>query len=64
MFPTEETLFSLRVEALTERIDVIRAGVCHDPAHQLDVDFYLAVLGWDLESFTQSAFMSEEWAAS
>ena len=58
MFPTDLELMELRLEAMRDRVDVVRAAVCTNPAHQEDVGFYLAVLGWDLESFVADAFWS------
>ena len=55
MFPKDLELMQLRLDAMRDRIDVITAATCSNRRHQEDVEFYLAVLGWDLENFVADA---------
>ena len=58
MFPSDLELMGLRLDAMEDRVDVVRAVTCPNPVHREGVEFRLAVLGWTVEAFVQDAFWS------
>jgi hypothetical protein len=56
MLDFEEEQSIHRAWALRHPIEVIHILVCRDPEHRAEGDFWLALLGWDIETFVRMAF--------